>query len=208
MVRKRKGSRVDRLIEEDVRKAKPKSKAYTLVDGRGLGITILPSGSKSWRLRFRWMSKHAVHVLGPFPELSLADARERAIAARRLILDGVHPTHHRGRQRELRRQEDERQQTEKAAQAYTVGDCLTDWHTGRKWTRKEYADQIRSFLDSFFTTTDPTAPLTPAGTWKITASDADGNVAHEFTSARTEQDDVMGVSTYWSDVPPGLRHVT
>jgi hypothetical protein len=59
------------------------------------------------------------------------------------------------------------------------------------------------FVDTFFTTDDPLAPLTPAGTWRILVRDADGETAHEFTVARTDTDDVLAVSDYWSDVPPG-----
>lgn len=60
-----------------------------------------------------------------------------------------------------------------------------------------------NFVDTFFSTSDPLSPLSPAGTWTIRVSDADGQVAHEFTAERTGEDDVLAVSDYWSDVPPG-----
>jgi hypothetical protein len=60
-----------------------------------------------------------------------------------------------------------------------------------------------SFADTFFSTADPSGPVTPAGTWTIRVTDGDGVVANEFTADRTDQDDILGVSSYWSDVPPG-----
>jgi hypothetical protein len=59
------------------------------------------------------------------------------------------------------------------------------------------------FLDNYFTSSDPTTPLTPAGTWKIEATDAEGQVVHEFSAARIDTDAVLATSTYWPDVPAG-----
>jgi hypothetical protein len=59
------------------------------------------------------------------------------------------------------------------------------------------------FVDSVFTTADPLAPLTPEGTWRIVVEDAEGQPAFEFSADRSDADDVLAVSTYWSDVPPG-----
>jgi hypothetical protein len=60
-----------------------------------------------------------------------------------------------------------------------------------------------SFRDNFFTASYPDGPLGPAGTWKITATGEDGEVAHEATVERPDTSDIMGVSSYWSDVAPG-----
>ncbi|MEO8262168.1 MAG: hypothetical protein ABI566_06315 [Pseudolysinimonas sp.] len=57
--------------------------------------------------------------------------------------------------------------------------------------------------ESFFSTVDPTGPLTPAGTWTVRVLDSDAAVAHEFSVERTDTDDVLAVSSYWSDVAPG-----
>jgi hypothetical protein len=59
------------------------------------------------------------------------------------------------------------------------------------------------FLDNYFTSSDPTTPLTPAGTWKIEVTDADGQVAHEFSAQRIDTDAVLATSTYWPDVAAG-----
>lgn len=59
------------------------------------------------------------------------------------------------------------------------------------------------FVDEFFSTADPLAPLTPAGSWRILVRDAEGQTAHELRADRSENDDVLALSSYWSDVPPG-----
>ncbi|MEO5921908.1 MAG: hypothetical protein ABIQ01_12275 [Pseudolysinimonas sp.] len=64
------------------------------------------------------------------------------------------------------------------------------------------------FVDNYFSSTDPTAGLTPAGAWKLSVSDADGQVVHELSQNREAGDDVLGVSSYWSDVPPGSYTAT
>jgi hypothetical protein len=37
--------------------AKPRDKEYTLSDGRGLHLLVMPNGSKLWRLRYRFGGK-------------------------------------------------------------------------------------------------------------------------------------------------------
>ena len=60
-------------------------------DGHGLFLYVKPSGSKSWVLRYQVMGKRHDLGLGPFPEVSLAMARQRALEARRLIIEGEDP---------------------------------------------------------------------------------------------------------------------
>lgn len=40
------------LSPTEIKNAKPKEKEYTLSDGEGLLLLILPSGSKSWRFNY------------------------------------------------------------------------------------------------------------------------------------------------------------
>src|SRR5579871_4083294 len=64
-------------------------------DGGGLYLAVTPGGSKNWLFRYRthWMG------LGAFPTFGLAEARERATAARRLLSDGKDPIEQRRRDR-------------------------------------------------------------------------------------------------------------
>jgi integrase len=61
------------------------------LDGRGLYLRIGPGGNKSWIYRFALGGKTRDMGLGPSPDISLAEARERAAAQRKLRLDGTDP---------------------------------------------------------------------------------------------------------------------
>src|SRR5438874_2169175 len=60
-------------------------------DGNGLYLRVGPSGSKSWILRYRHGGQRHDIGLGPYPLISLADARQRANERRRLLVDGINP---------------------------------------------------------------------------------------------------------------------
>ena len=60
-------------------------------DGRGLFLYVKPSGSRSWVLRYQVQGRRRDLGLGPYPDVSLAMARERASEARRLIANGEDP---------------------------------------------------------------------------------------------------------------------
>lgn len=60
-------------------------------DGRGLFLYVKPSGARSWVLRYQVQGRRRDLGLGPFPDVSLAMARDRASEARRLIAEGEDP---------------------------------------------------------------------------------------------------------------------
>src|SRR5207247_7971390 len=62
-----------------------------LHDGGGLYLRVSASGAKSWVFRFQLDGKRRDMGLGPFPDTSLADARVRATAQRKLRHDGIDP---------------------------------------------------------------------------------------------------------------------
>ena len=81
------------LSDAKIRGAKPRSRPYKLRDGAGLHLLVSPAGGKLWRLRYRRPVTRTENMLalGRYPELTLAEAREKAIAARRLIDAGKDP---------------------------------------------------------------------------------------------------------------------
>ncbi|MYN38637.1 integrase arm-type DNA-binding domain-containing protein [Duganella sp. FT109W] len=80
------------LTEMQVRKAKPHEKAYRLFDGGGLYLEVTPKGSRIWRMKFRQANgSENVLTFGPYPEITLQNAREKRLEARRLILQGDDP---------------------------------------------------------------------------------------------------------------------
>jgi hypothetical protein len=61
------------------------------LDGRGLYLRIGPGGNKSWIYRFALRGKTRDMGLGPYPDVPLAEAREKAAECRRMRLDGTDP---------------------------------------------------------------------------------------------------------------------
>ena len=61
-------------------------------DGGGLFLYITPTGKKSWRLAYRFLGKQKLLVIGPYPAISLKEARERREAAKKLLVDNIDPS--------------------------------------------------------------------------------------------------------------------
>ena len=80
------------LTDTAIKKAKPEAKAYKLADGGGMYLLLNPTGSKYWRLDYRYDGKRKTVALGVYPDVSLADARGRREQARKLLADGVDPS--------------------------------------------------------------------------------------------------------------------
>ena len=79
------------LTDIQVKNAKPKAKEYKLSDGGGLHLLITPSGGKLWRFKYRFGGVEKRLTFKTYPEISLADARQRREEARKLIANGVDP---------------------------------------------------------------------------------------------------------------------
>src|SRR5690349_829346 len=60
-------------------------------DGGGLYLQIAPTGAKTWIFRYQIGGRRRDMGLGSTTTFSLAEARERARAQRRLIADGIDP---------------------------------------------------------------------------------------------------------------------
>lgn len=80
------------LTDVQIRKAKPKDKRYSLTDGQGLVIEIMPTGSKFWRLLYRANGKRKMSTLGEYPAITLVEARKKAEELRQELARGVLPS--------------------------------------------------------------------------------------------------------------------
>ena len=72
--------------------AKRKDKPYLLLDGEGLHLQIYTSGSKLWRLRYRFSGKANMMSLGAFPAVSLKEARDKRGEIKKQIAAGINPS--------------------------------------------------------------------------------------------------------------------
>lgn len=97
--------------------AKPAAKPFNLSDGQGLFLTVQPNGSKLWKLSFRHLRKQKTLHLGLWPDVGLADARDRRDQARRLIAAGLDPAVEKKRARVAA----------KVAAANTFKDVAEEW---------------------------------------------------------------------------------
>ena len=110
------------LSDAKVRNAKPKLKPYKIADGEGLFLLITPAGGKYWRLKDFFAGKEKLLALGVYPGISLADARERRVQARKLLARGTDPG-------------DAKKETKRAAtlkSANTFETVAREWHDKRK----------------------------------------------------------------------------
>ena len=79
------------LTATKVKSAKPKAKNYKLSDGRGLFLLIKPTGSKLWRLKYRFNDKEKEYAIGAYPTITLSKAREKREELKSLIANGIDP---------------------------------------------------------------------------------------------------------------------
>ncbi len=64
-----------KLNARQVDAAKPREKAYKVADGAGLYLEVVPSGSRYWRMKYRFNGKEKRMAFGVYPAVSLAQAR-------------------------------------------------------------------------------------------------------------------------------------
>ncbi len=71
---------------------KPQAKPYKVSDAHGLYIYVRPTGTKSWRQKYRFNGKEKLLTHGKYPLVSLVEARELRDKALRLLHEGVDPS--------------------------------------------------------------------------------------------------------------------
>lgn len=129
------------LTDMTVRNAKPQDKAYKLTDSNGLFLFISPAGSKLWRFRYRFENKEQTFSIGPYPEISLSEARSKRDDARKLLVNGINPA------------QQKRDTKEAKASIRTFEAVAREWHkSNRKWD----ADHAKRVLTSLETHVFPT----------------------------------------------------
>ena len=80
-----------KLNDRQIKNAKPAEKPFKLNDGKGLYLYINTSGGKLWRFDFSYNGKRKTLSIGKYPTVSLAEARQTAENARRLLASGQDP---------------------------------------------------------------------------------------------------------------------
>jgi len=96
-----------RFTDKYILNLKPKEKMYQVREGEGFGIRILPSGVKIWVFIYTLAGKRRQMNLGDYPDITLADARDRLVDVRKALKNGHDPQEvgfdwHRNPEREKR----------------------------------------------------------------------------------------------------------
>ena len=81
-------------------------KQIKLSDGNSLYLLVKITGSKYWRLRYRYSGKYQELALGTYPQIPLSEARKMADAARAQLVQGVNPTEERKNKKRLEKSTD------------------------------------------------------------------------------------------------------
>ena len=129
------------LSDVKIRNSKPKEKQTKLFDSGGLFVLVTPQGSKLWRMKYRYDGKEKLLALGPYPEVSLADARVKKDMARKQLASGIDP----GAVRKA-------QKWAEAAETETFEVIAREWHTKftPSWTGSHSKLIIRALIKDVF----------------------------------------------------------
>jgi integrase len=123
-----------RLTVARVRSAEPGK----YPDGANLWLRVGPNGSKAWFFRYTITGRTREMGLGPWPLVPLSEARDKATAQRRLLLQGADPIAARDAKKPLR----DPVTFETAAKQYIAG------HE-RSWKSRDHSRQWRNSLDRY-----------------------------------------------------------
>ncbi|MBY0408302.1 MAG: tyrosine-type recombinase/integrase [Rickettsiales bacterium] len=80
-----------KLSNLDCKNAKPTEKPRKMADGGGLYLEVAPNGSKYWRMKYRFNGKESRLSFGLYPDVSLAEAREKRRLAKKTLDEGKNP---------------------------------------------------------------------------------------------------------------------
>ncbi len=109
------------LNDTFIRSVKPLDKPKKYFDGGGLFLFVPASGSKLWRMAYRFDGKSKLLSFGEYPAVSLKDARERREEAKKLLARNIDPS-------EQRREE---KQAKIRAERDSFQNIAKEWHATR-----------------------------------------------------------------------------
>lgn len=121
------------LTDTHIRNIKYAGKPKKYFDGGGLFLFVTATGSKLWRMAYRFEQKEKLLSFGEYPTVSLKDARERREEAKKKLANGIDPAEHK--------------KSVKAAQLAEINDTFRnialEWHETRT---AEFSDKHRGTI--------------------------------------------------------------
>jgi integrase len=134
-------ARTGKLSAMEVAKAKGPA---VLHDGGGLYLRVSETGTKSWVFRFQLDGKRRDMGLGPFPEISLAEAREKALAHRKQRHDGIDPLAAKAAQRQAQRLSAAKGRTFREAADEFIGRNEAGWRNAKH--RQQWRNTLATYV--------------------------------------------------------------
>jgi len=158
------------------------AKAGKYGDGNNLYLIVAEGGSRKWILRFNWRGRPREMGLGSASSVSLADARDRAIDAKRKLSNGINPIEDRQREKGVPTFGEMADQiVETLSQGFRNEKHRAQW----KMTLEVYAAPLRSIPIDEVTTDDVLGILKKIWTTKPeTASRVRGRIEKVLDAAK------------------------
>jgi integrase len=130
------------LSDVKIRNEKPTGRPKRLWDSGGLYVEVSPSGGKLWRFKYRFGGKEKLLAFGKWNAVSLAEAREKRDAAKKLLAQKIDPAE--------QRRADRREAAGRAANSFEV--VAREWFEKRKgqWTPHHAKDVLRRLERNLF----------------------------------------------------------
>lgn len=111
------------LTDSQIKALIPRDTRYSIADGEGLTIDVMPSGRKSWMLSYRIAGKQHRKKLGDYPDIKAKQAREMARDLKARVASSV--------------------------RKISLQDVVAEWLTlmGTTWTNAKHADVVARRLE-------------------------------------------------------------
>ncbi|HHB6679036.1 TPA: tyrosine-type recombinase/integrase, partial [Enterobacter hormaechei] len=131
-----------KLNARQVDAAKPREKAYKLADGAGLYLEVVPSGSRYWRMKYRFNGKEKRMAFGVYPAVSLAQARALRDEAKKKLAEGIDPSFAKKEEKLVR----------DVQLNNTFQEVALEWHGTKvsRWSEGYASDIIEAFNKDIF----------------------------------------------------------
>ncbi|MBN9147067.1 MULTISPECIES: tyrosine-type recombinase/integrase [unclassified Nitrobacter] len=123
------------LTDTELKSLKPKAKNYKVTDRDGMYVLVIPSGTKTFRMDYRLNGRRETLTIGRYGPggLSLAEARDRCLAAKKDVAEGRSPA----------------QEKQRAKRRVALGE--TFGAVGQRWIKSApMADSTRAMRKAIF----------------------------------------------------------
>lgn len=124
---------INKLTDRQIKNLKPGARRIKIGDGDKLWLFVSPSGIKVWRMLWKEGNMQKQFTVGPYPTISLKEAREKRDTVNGLLVQGLDPN-------EQNRAEQEQQDEETN---FTFRVVAQEWHEKRTVTQTESTRRLK-----------------------------------------------------------------